>query len=146
MLANEHGAVAAVSHDGSVWPPLVVTPFGTLFVRDGVTGTMPAPALFAYVYAVTRALTAGSALSAATSCAAVVVRAPVLPVARLTTMSLVGTVTSAMPSLASVSFWSCSVHVPSVTVIDSGESFAIGFLNSAVMLLPPRWPAAFENS
>ena len=31
-------------------------------------------------------------------------------------------------------------------MIESGEFGAPGFLNSAVMLLPPGWPIAFENS
>ena len=52
-------------------------------------------------------------------------------------MSLTGTVISAIRWLASASFGSKSRHVPSVTVIDSGEFGAPGFLNSAVMSLPP---------
>ena len=75
-------------------------------MRDGVAGTMPAPALPPYGYALTSALEAASALIAALTCAAVLVSAPVASVARLTTMSLTGTVISLMPLLASVSFGS----------------------------------------
>ena len=92
------------------------------------------------MYAVTSALAAGSALIAATTCAAVLVSAPVASVARLTTMSLTGTVISA-DAVAGVGVGSgrTSRHVPSVTVIDSGAFSvpAAGALNSAVMLLPP---------
>ena len=52
------------------------------------TWTTPAPALPAHVYAVTSALAASLALIAATTCAAVLVSAPVEFVARLTVMSL----------------------------------------------------------
>src|SRR4051812_50034009 len=55
------------------------------------TGTIPAPALFAYVYAFTSALAAGAALSAATTCAAGLDGAPAGFVARGATMSLAGT-------------------------------------------------------
>ena len=74
-----------------------------------------------------------------------VVTAPAASVARLTTMSLVGTVISLKPLEASVSAGSTSRHVPLVTVIESGALLAPGFLNSAVMLLPPFWPMAFES-
>ena len=56
-------------------------------------GTTPAPALLRYVVALTSADAAGLALIAATTCAAVLVSAPVSLVARLTTMSLPVTAT-----------------------------------------------------
>ena len=87
-----------------------------------MAGTMPAPALAATVCAVTSALAAASALIASRTCAAVLVSALSAPVARLTTMSL------------------------PVTATVSGELATPGFLNSAVIRLPPRWPIAFENS
>ena len=80
------------------------------------TGTTPAPALLRYVMALTSADAAGLALIAATTCAAVLVSAPVSLVARLTTMSL------------------------PVTATLSGALLAPGFLNSAVTSSPPRWP------
>ena len=86
------------------------------------TGTTPAPALPRYVVAVTSAAAAGLALIAATTCAAVLVSAPVSLVARLTTMSL------------------------PVTATLSGELFAPGFLNSAVTSSPPRWPHSLAVS
>ena len=67
---------------------------------------MPVPALAWYVLAVTSALAAGSALSASTTCLDVLLSAPLASVARVTTMSLVGIVVSAMPSAELVSFWS----------------------------------------
>ena len=100
------------------------------------------------MYAVTSALAAGEALIASTTCLAVVLSAPAPSVARLTVMSLTGTWIRVKPSDASVSAGSTSSHMPSVTVTDSG-AFRVpagGALNSAVMLLPPRWPNAFENS
>ena len=65
---------------------------------------------------VTSAAASGLALIAATTCAAVLVSAPVSLVARLTTMSL------------------------PVTSTLSGASLAPGFLNSAVTWSPPVWP------
>ena len=52
-----------------------------------------------------------------------------------------------MPLLASASLGSWVRHVPSATVIDSGEFSvpAAGALNSAVMLLPPRSPRGFGH-
>src|SRR3954466_11003708 len=108
---------------------------------------MPAPALPAYVLAVTSALAAGSAVGAGRSGGAVVLSAPAASVASVTTMSLVGIVISEMPLLASVSAGSWGRQVPSVPAIDRGEfaAPAAGALNSAVMLLPPFWPMALES-
>ena len=61
------------------------------------------------------------ALIAATTCAAVLVIAPVASVARLTVMAL------------------------PVTVTASGALFAPGFTSWAVRLLPPRWPHALRG-
>ena len=80
------------------------------------TGTTPAPVLPRYVVALTSAAAAGLALIAATTCAAVLVSAPVSLVARLTTMSL------------------------PVTATLSGALATPGFLNSAVTSSPPVWP------
>ena len=83
---------------------------------------MPAPALPPYVYAFTSALAAGLALIAATTWAAVLVSAPVGARRQVDDDVVAG------------------------DGDESGESFAPGFLNSAVIRLPPRWPMAFENS
>ncbi len=68
------------------------------------------------MFAVTSADAAGSALTASTTCLAVLVIAPEAFVARLTTMSL------------------------PLTATDSGEEAAFGLTSAAVMSLPPSLP------
>ena len=84
--------------------------------------TTPSPAFPRYVTATSFAFASGLALIAATTCAAVLVSAPVPSVASRTSRSL------------------------PVTCTDSGASSWPGWMNSAVMSLPPSWPHARDVS
>ena len=87
-----------------------------------VGATTPAPVFVRYLAAVASAVASGSALMAATTCAAVLVTAPVSLVARLTVIALPETVTP------------------------SGRLLAPGLRSSTVTSLPPSWPHAPEVS